>query len=350
MGWTVEDIANDLKELKRLFNEETNPSKKVEIAGYIGRLEKVLIAYSFDRKGPSINDNNFFTCLDRFPPYRVELPHIRDFLRSFIGLKVHIDIKEREEKHYSREDMDELVHDFYKSVGGIYYDKFLEYEKEKDSRVNYTKIPTVESASHVVPLLNKYYINIGTESDDREVLESLVHEIGHILAFKINYKRYESNKEFREIETLFLQDLADRYFAKVTNDKYFTDMEVLRIIHYYSIADLFDSIGNAYDLIMDNALKVEEPNDLFLDMVKEQGITKFPEKNVYNNMNYLFSYICALELVEMYREDKDKALDILTEIIRNNDASTEYERITEHITPNRHVKKYVKELKKVNSD
>ena len=31
MGWTIEDIANDLKELKRLFNEETNPSKKVEI-------------------------------------------------------------------------------------------------------------------------------------------------------------------------------------------------------------------------------------------------------------------------------------------------------------------------------
>jgi cell fate (sporulation/competence/biofilm development) regulator YmcA (YheA/YmcA/DUF963 family) len=52
----------------------------------------------------------------------------------------------------------------------------------------------------------------------------------------------------------------------------------------------------------------------------------------------------------MYREDKDKALDILTEIIRNNDASTEYERITSYITPNRHVRKYVKELKKVNSN
>ena len=36
-------------------------------------------------------------------------------------------------------------------------------------------------------------------------------------------------------------------------------------------------------------------------------------------------------------------MDILTKIISNNDDVTEFERITEHITPNRHVKKYVKE-------
>ena len=350
MGWTVEDISSDLKELKRLFNEETNPSKKVELADSIGRLERVLIGYSFDRKGPNISDANFFTCLDKFPSYRVQLPYVRDFINSFKDLNIYLEIKDREVLHYTREEMDEMVHDFYKSVGGIYYDKFLEYDKEKVERVNYTQMPSSESALHVVPHLDKYYINIGTDSDDRDVIEALVHEIGHALTFKINYKRYESNKEFREIEALFLELIADRYFAKTTNDQYFTDIEIFKIINYYKLSDLFDSIGTAYDLVLDNALNIEDPNKMFLKMVKDQGIIKFPKKNVYSNMNYLFSYICALELVEIYGEDKDKAMDILTKIISNNDDVTEFERITEHITPNRHVKKYVKELKKVNSD
>ena len=350
MGWTVEDLSKDLKELKGLFNEETDPGKRVELANHIGRLERVIIAYSFDRNTPVISDDNFFVCLDRFPPYRVVLPHVRDFLSQFNGLNIYLETKKRKERHYKLEDMQELVHDFYKSVGGIYYDKFLEYEKEKDNRVNFIQIPSSESTSHVVPPLNKYYLTIGTESDDRDVIETLVHEIGHVLTFKINNKRYDSNQEYREIESLFLELIADRYLSEVTDDRYFTDIEIDRIVNYYKIADLFDSIGNAYDLILDNVSNVEEPDKLFSSMVKEQGITKIPKKNLYNNMNYLFSYICALELVEIYREDKDKALDILTNIISNNKDITEYERITSNVTPNRHVKKYVKELKKVNSE
>ena len=63
----------------------------------------------------------------------------------------------------------------------------------------------------------------------------------------------------------------------------------------------------------------------------------------------MFSYICAIELFEIYREEPNKALELLTNIIGNNKEITEYERITSNITPNRHVKKYVKELKKVNN-
>ena len=345
MAWTINDIKNDLVELKSLYNKETNPTLREEMSRYIASLERMVTNFATDRSENVVKRGNFYVCQDYIPRYRSQLPHVRDFLEAtddYVEDKRYT----REGKEYNFKDMYELTRDFFKSVGGKIYKAYEEFDKEKDNRVNFFPMPPVNSTVYTIPVLNKFYMNIGTDAEDEEIIETYIHEAGHVITFKQNSKRYESLQLFTEIESLFFEILADEYLREQTNDDYFLDLERNRLNEYYGSGSVMDIFNIAYNMTVDNITEINNPDKVFMDICKNEGLLKTTPVRIDNTMKYVFSYICAVELVQIYKQDPEKALFLLDNIISNDNTISEYERIVRNVNPNEHMKEYAKTLTK----
>jgi hypothetical protein len=90
--------------------------------------------------------------------------------------------------------------------------------------------------------------------------------------------------------------------------------------------------------------KLDNPYHYYGEISKK--VPYYKNVDVDDKMKYLFSYLVALELYELYKEDKDLALYKLKEIVRPNSRKSEYQRITENIELNNNMKEHVKTLKR----
>ena len=347
MSWNVNNLHNDLKRLKTLYNKEQDPNIKYELSNYIYCLEEIISNFSFDNKTQVINQGNYFKTLESIPRYRIYMPFVNEFISKLYEYRVEFpEIIYDEKVEYNKKDMYELSRNFYKQIGGKFYEAYQEFDKEKKNRINFCNFDSNDSTTYYIPGVNKYYINLGADSDDRDIIEAFIHEAGHVITAKINNRRYNSRDIFVEIETLFFEILADNFLYTETGDKFFKDLEKEKVDINYTKGNVLDIMFTAYEAIIDNAKDVDNPNKLFNDICREEGLIKPKEVNIDTSMKYTFSYICALELVEIYKQDKDKALYLLTNIISENKNIEEYEKITSNITPCEHLDNYIKTLKK----
>jgi hypothetical protein len=347
MSWGIGNLTRDLKKLKTLYNKETDLNKKYELSTYIYSLEEIISNFTFDNKTKIINQGNYFKTLSSLPNYRVYLPYVYDFICKLDSYKIdEEEIVRVNNSDYTEKDMYDLSREFYKQVGGKFFTAYKEFDKEKKNRINFCNFDSVDSTTYYIPGINSFYINLGALNDDRDFIEAFIHEAGHIISAKINNKRYNSNNIFTEIESLFFEILADDFLYKETGDIYFKDMEKDKVDKYYYEGNIIDIMYNAYETIIDNAKDIDDPNKLFDDICNDEGLIKAEEVNVDIVMKYVFSYICALELVEIYKQDKEKALHLLDNIISDNRNITEYEKIVKSINPCEHLDGYIKRLKK----
>ena len=347
MAWNENDILNDLTRLKQLYNKETDINKKIELSTYIMVLEETISYYKFKNNAKIIGQGNFHKTLYSLPYYRVYLPHIKEFIKILEEHKIYKEeIHKISKDDYSEKDMYDLVNDFYKEIGGSAYDKYQEIYRDRKKHINFTNLDSDDSRTYVIPRLDKFYINLGAKSDERRIIEAFIHETGHVITFKQNYNRYHSRDKFIEIESLFYETLGDDYLYRRTNDIYFKDLEKDRIDKYFNCANMIDIMDMAYNTVMDNSLHVKKPEKIFNKMCKLEGLLRPKNVDIDSNMKYTFSYICALELVEKYKEDKDKALYLLNNIISENKNIEEYEKIINNVRPCEHLNDYVKTLKK----
>lgn len=347
MAWNVNNLYNDLKRLKTLYNKETNPRIKYELSDYIYCLEDIISGFLFDNKTRVVGQGMYFKALESIPRYRVYLPFIYDFISILDNHTVESpEMIYDKNVEYNKKDMFELSREFYKQVGGKFYEAYKEFDREKAHRINYCNFDSNDSTTYYIPGLNKYYVNLGAKGTDRDIIETFIHEAGHIVTAKINNRRYNSTDIFVEIETLFFEIIADDFLAKKTNDSFFKSLEKEKVDIHYNKGSILDTFFIAYDSVISNAKDVDNPNKLFNDICHDYNLKQYKDVNIDTLMKYTFSYICAVELAEIYREDKDKALQLLTNIITENRGITEYEKIINNINPCEHVDNYIKRLKK----
>ena len=347
MAWDVNDSRNDLVRLKQLFNKEKDIEKKNELNTYIYVLEETIAYYSFTNKARVVGQSNFNRTLFSLPKYRMYLPHIKEFISILDNYKIDVGEEHKISKDdYTEKDMYNLTTGFYKQIGGKTFEKYQEIDYEKAGRINFTNESSDFSRTYVIPVLDKFYINLGAKSDERDIIEAYIHEIGHIITFKQNNKRYHSRDMFVEIESLFYEILGDDYLSTKTGDIYFKDLEKERVDSYYNKGNIIDIMNIAYNTVMDNSLHLKKPDKAFNTLCRAEGLVKPGKVDIDTTMKYLFSFICAVELVEIYKEDKEKALYLLNNIISENKNIEEYEKIIKNVNPCEHLEGYVKSLKK----
>jgi len=346
--WKPNSLYNDLYRLTVLYNKETDLKKKNELSEVIYYVEKTLNDMVCEDKPRLFTEGLYSKCTSSIPRFKPYIQYVYDFLFESNKYVDNITPRLYTSADYTAKDMYELADAFYKSIGGKTYEAYQRINKEKAHRLNFTQLTCNDSTTYYIPILDKYYINLGvTDGKDEDVIEAYIHEVGHVITARKNNYRYFSEDILTEIETYFYEILADRYLLKLTNDEYFDYLEKDKMIRFNCRADLFARINNAYNRVLKDVLKVDNHEEVMEKYTHEEGIEEIENYNIEVIMVYVLSYMFAIELASIYEKDKDKALYLLDKIIENRKDISEYEKIMTNIEPNKHLKRYVKELKKV---
>lgn len=350
MAWTKEELLSDLRKVGSLYNEEQDPRKKEELSNFLAHMYDIVADFYYEDPITVHNEQLFFNALYALPKYDIYLPYINDFLIIAEENDIDFDhqVKADSPGLYSKPLVYDLSRKFYESVGGKTYQSFLEFDKVRDHFVDFCDAVPSDSATFCVHPLNKYYINVGNRGDARYVLEAYIHELAHVITCMQHHDRYYSTDHFTEIESLFYEILADQFLREETGDEYFSELEKFKLSRYYKLGRVLDIYGYALGDIMSRIDKVEKPNKEFLKICRKEGYSNPEKHDIDKTFKYVVSYICAVELAEIYKQDKETALHLLDTIVTKDNNKTEFERIVTTITPNEHTDGYVKRLKREN--
>lgn len=341
MAWNSKDIRSDLEVLEKMYNREENISSLEYLSSLISSLYDVIteLEYTDIYESEKVEYSSLISSISNYNMY---YPFIREYYNIASYYENTLDSFKSDKKKYKlkRSDIFNLIDEFYKSVGGIIYDTYK--ETVKNSNINYLKNSSVECGNvFSIPLLNKHYINIASNDSNRDKLITLTHEFGHSVISDIDKYRYNNFSEFVEIESLFFELLSYDFYRKSLNDDYFFELEKSNI-NYYSM--LSKNVLNTRDIVLDifndESLDREGAQKAFLEIVNGDlgdEITLC----LSLDCRYIVSYITAIELYDIYKHDKDKAIKKLLDITSNS-GDSEYARIVNNVKPNKSLVKYIK--------
>ena len=350
MGWSSKDLRNDLKELRKMYNQETDINKKEELLSAINTL--MLTICDIEIGEDSYTDiNDWFLLFKSVPSFSMYYPDIYKFINTLNASNLEcfdniIPCSDKEE--IKKEDIFAMMHDFYKSVGKEIFNYFLEIDNDHDKYINYDEeMESTDGITYYVPILNKRYYSIGSCGDNRELLSTLTHEYGHSIASVINPKRYFNDDFFTEIESIFFELIGLDYYYDITKDKYFSDLIVDKTNTYYWSANNVTAMKRVSDKTFKNMNDEISSLKYCKKYLKEEG---FDEKtisiDVDDKMKYLFSYIVAIELFEIYKEDKGLAINLLKNIVNRDKDISEYASIYSNVVPVKSLKKHLERIKR----
>lgn len=373
--WDSKTLRKDLKTLEDLLKQEQNPVVRERIVEYIGEIKTTIIDEetplqdtSDETKSPV--DNLIEVC-KLTPYYELYYPFLEEFknkLREFFSQYETKLIREKKEtSSLSKEDIIELVHELFKSTNKEFYEAYSRLYKERKTHIRFAEAKTKALAQDpciggtiFLPGLNKPYVHVDNFNPTKrktDALLTLTHEEGHAVASLLNTDRYFSNHSFfKEIESTFFELIGNDFYGKILNDKSFARTalgylegsyyEAYHAVNKKLLADKLFAMGIPLDeniRIKDKALET-----IYMDVLEDDGLSQ--DNIVENEIKYSFSHLVAIELFELYKEDKDLALHLLKTIIERGKEESEYKSITSVITPGKSLIKYkdglIKRIKK----
>ncbi len=372
MPWSTEDFREILKKYEDLYNLSESDFEKKVLLDYISNLKSEIAVEEltkFEREKLSnpeektkidlkINEDKDLdldsgTCfgalthdLYDISRFRELYPYIDEFKTKLKSILKYDTFKFNAESNIklSKEDIFELIHDLFKSTTDEIYEIYLSLEKNKDKYINLD--PTLDAndgSSFYFPIVNKNFISVGTNGNSEDIISTLSHEIGHYIGSVYNEGRYLDKDLYVEIESQFFDLISHDYFGNQLNDIYFNEMSKDRLYDYYSDAKGIIANRDILDELFTKLNKVSDPYQFYsflADNNPEYKEVDIPEKN-----KYLFGYLIAVELFEIYKEDKEMAIELLKRIICKDDKKTELRRITDNVDINRRLENHVKRLK-----
>ncbi len=357
MGWSINDFRRDFKELKKKYRECDNVVEKEKIINQMMTLCSAITFFEYDIHSDYdlITDDSgnlkivnntieeekelstYFVNNIKFDMYH---PFFYKFRKELNCLK---DVDEfsfkNNEVQLNRKDVIELINEFFKHTNKEMYEYYLKFDKRK---INYLKNESVDKGiTYASPGVNRFYINVGEDGDKRRQLKTLIHERGHVIGQMINSDRSENKDFFSEIEGLFFELIAGDYFAKELNDTSFYNYQLNDTLMFYKAANKVLRCKEVSSKTFNNMSKTKSPFDLFKEYSKGEDLSRI---DIPKDTRYVFSYLVALELREVYYKDKDMAFDLLKRIIGKNEEKTEYQRIIENVTPSKSLVKVRRSL------
>ena len=364
MGWTTLDIRKDLKYLEKILESETNPKKRDRIITYIANMKYEIACTELtkfekdeDEEEKALNDIDLDldegTC---FGDLTHNIADLEKYRLYYPFIKKHIDICDKDlERDYvfshhgnlklSKKEIFDAVHEFYKGTNKYFYNKYLLFEKNKNKILNYRpELDSDDGTCLSFPLVKSRYLEVGGDGAVQNTLVSLSHEIGHFIGSIINEERYFDDDKFVEIESLFFELISNDYFYKTFDNNKFKENLIDYAYTYHDDARNIMAFKKVNDDTFKKLYKLDNPYHYYGEISKK--VPYYKNVDVDDKMKYLFSYLVALELYELYKEDKDLALYKLKEIVRPNNRKSEYQRITENIELNNNMKEHVKTLKR----
>lgn len=344
----IENIDKYYRILKKAYEEEKDPTLKLELKEYLISLEETILDIEFiitDREKESIALKMFLSNTSKYADY---YPFVDDFYQLLNSNAELFQKKDNTSSSFtdisiSLNDMIDLVYLLFQELGGNFFQVFKRIYNEKLNQIDVCQIEEeLFGIMHYLPILNKTIIRLSNNTNQIERLITLAHEEGHAVAALMNPKRYtSSNTLFREVESIFVELIGRDYFAQKTGNQIFLESQFENLAYFYQISKKILKEKEMYDDYMSLAEseKLRKENNRLLSYIQKRK-----SSSTSLLFDSLFSYIVAIELYEIYRIDKKESLEKLKAIIMTQSSKEEEKSIFESITPNRSLEAFKNDI------
>ena len=374
MAWDMTDFRNILDKYEKMYKEEKDPIIRYELAKNIAGIKKEIVSeelYVFEKRRKDKQErertkqSSLNRLISRFKSkepisfninssygsivadiydvslYKEIYPYLEDFHSQ---VKYLVDFSKRGHGPKSQlkltdEEILDLMHDLFKSTNKKIFDAYSVLEKNRDKSININHDKSSNYGAHFwFEFVDDRFIEVGTKGDMELTLPVLAHEIGHFIGSLANEPRYVSEGSYCEVESIFFELVAYDYFAKTISHDYYINAMSGEFEAYSNDINGILITKNITDEFFDNFTKVKDPYAYHSCLVNSS--CGFSHKDI----NYAFSFLAALELFEIYQEDKDLAIDLLYKIMEEDKTKSEVSKITDNIDLNSHLDTHVKRL------
>ena len=212
----------------------------------------------------------------------------------------------------------ELIHDFYQSlpdkeIRNLFNQAFS--KKEENYRIKGDETNTL-----LLPYINSFYINVAANASNTKKVISSIHEYGHAIDYGIRKKAsdYGSNYPFIELPSLFFESLAGDYLKeKLPKAKRnIKDEELSRLVGLFNASN---TLMTEYDGFKQKKLNDPLKYAYLLRVYGKEELEDIPNSPALRTFNYVIPFLTSIELLEEYKSDPEKTLNLLKTIIKAND-------------------------------
>ena len=334
-NWTEQDIEKDLKKIKSKLDKK-NPREKnyyLKVINYVNcalktkRLPSLNITLTRQEKVNKIAEE--FYIYERLYPLIETLSRMQEKYDSIMeSIIAEIDI-EKSFTYINHEEALTIIHDFFKGTDDEIFKYFLKIYKNRYKLIKFVDEELLEECRGgsciFVDIVKKNYITV---ADKKGISKTsiLAHEIGHAIAslYKSRYMYNTKDHFLDELESLFFE-LAFLELEAPKIDEFDSAKE--NFFSLYRFSDDAKNIARHKQIItsLENyEYKLEKNSfeELRKKNIKKQDIITSLDTSIEDCGTYITSYIVALELLEIYKQDKISALQILKKMIsmRNKDS------------------------------
>lgn len=322
-NWTIASIEERLQRLNDMFNSEKDP-KKIEtlrrditilqdyIADYYDEEEeeKLKLLEAYDGVKENLGDIPFLW---------QDFKDFRDFTKN--GINTFITIKNCT---LSKDDLLDLTHDFYRSLDHYFYGHFMKTFYRRRDHIVFRSLQgksPYKGETINIPSLKESFIEVKRDYTIDDVFTT-IHEYGHATSSAINpiHSLYPKIL-FSEVDAIFFELICADYLEILFKNG---EPTLNKFSRHDTMCWTADELAIKIRLMeYERKLKHNFTTNKALKTGAKIACGVHPEeiedilqdtKSIGNEI-YLTSYMLALELYKIFREDKEKALYYLRKFI-----------------------------------
>lgn len=358
--WDSQDLYRKIQGATKIAENEKDFEKKFKYLQLVDDMNALYYNYffapDFSNKTNLLNENIYsLISYDRFVPY---ITNSHSTFNSYINKvdeikkKYKRDISTLEEFQkvpFSHEEKMTLIHDFFKDLDSELFNFFLKLYNLRKTNVWFVDAKAKVSRSDCLSLaiINESFLRV-CGGNTIEVITNLAHECGHAISFLMNPSwNYNNEKDFfAEVESFFIELLSMDYFYLTTRNE---DIELQKQELFSVMATVEDALTMQEfitEIYLKNGLKKD--STFFKKLKTELMINK----NIFNNImqvafendgTYLLSFLVAIELFHLYKQDKELAIDYFKKIIMCPIEKDRIIIINKHLEIGKNLDKYCQE-------
>jgi len=320
-NWTVDTLIGKLKLIEKLIQNETDPEKLKALQYDYYTLQNHIDEYFNQTTEENLK---LLESYDYFKDNLTQIDFLWDAFKRFYET-VNYPIETPELKRYSlsKDDILSITHDFYKSLNNSFFCNFMKNFCRRNDHVVFRSMPQkilYTGESITLPSLKETYIEIYRNFTAEDIITT-IHEYSHATSVSINPKHlYLTKSLYTEIDSLFMELIASDYLETLFKDGSSTILKAEGLNEQCSHAD---DISAIIDLINAEQFTINGyTSNKLLKSIAKKHCKLYPEEleEILNNSGpsqslYLTSYMFAISLYKIYKEDKEKALYYLKKII-----------------------------------
>ncbi|MDD6879520.1 MAG: hypothetical protein PUD59_04770 [bacterium] len=322
-NWGVNSLIEDEKKLKEALKIETDLEKIIKIKDAIKLIDSYIIDINLEKNDFNKTNLSFDEILtEEFEEFRIYYPYV-EYLEKFknalkkdkfkkVRDNIQTDVRLNKNEHI------ELIGEFYKSLDEEFYNCFnrilnngaIKFYSDIYSNDEYGIMFFIDYIEKIY-IKQFYYRN----QPDCESITTGVHEFGHGVAALMNPKRYTDNSLQREIETCFFELSCTDFYEEIfkTNGFYLSAYEYLKD-NYCDIICKLDEIK-----ILEEYSKLNKKGKIISNSkLASKYNLDYADRIPYNA---IMGYCIGINIFELYKNDKEKAIWILKQIINSNRAN-----------------------------